>query len=34
VDQIRESIERGDFFDFKREFLGRFYAGNPARQAT
>ena len=34
VDQIRERIERGDFFDFKREFLGRFYAGNPVRQAT
>lgn len=34
LDQMRESIERGDFFDFKREFLGRFYAGNPKRQAT
>lgn len=34
VDQMRGSIERGDFFDFKREFLGRFYAGNPKRQAT
>jgi queuine tRNA-ribosyltransferase len=34
VDQMRESIERGDFFDFKKEFLGRFYASNPKRQAT
>jgi queuine tRNA-ribosyltransferase len=34
VDQMRSTIESGDFFDFKREFLGRFYAGNPKRQAT
>lgn len=34
VDQMRVSIESGDFFDFKREFLGRFYSGNPKRQAT
>jgi len=34
VDQMRVSIERGDFFDFKREFLGRFYASDPKRQAT
>lgn len=34
VDQMRVSIERGDFFDFKREFLGRFYASAPKRQAT
>ena len=34
VDQMRVSIERGDFFDFKREFLGRFYARDPKRQAT
>jgi len=34
VDQMRESIERGDFFDFKREFLGRFYASAPKRQTT
>ena len=34
VDQMRESIERGEFFEFKREFLGRFYASDPKRQAT
>ena len=34
VDQMRESIRAGDFFEFKREFLGRFYSGNPKRQAT
>jgi queuine tRNA-ribosyltransferase len=34
VDQMRSTIESGDFFDFKREFLGRFYASNPKRQAT
>ena len=34
VDQMRESIERGDFFEFKREFLGQFYASDPKRQAT
>jgi queuine tRNA-ribosyltransferase len=34
VDQMRVAIELGNFFDFKREFLGRFYAGNPQRQAT
>jgi len=34
VDQMRLSIESGDFFEFKREFLGRFYFGNPKRQAT
>ena len=27
VDQMRVSIELGNFFDFKNEFLGRFYAG-------
>ncbi len=26
VDQMRASIENGDFFDFKGEFLGRFYS--------
>ncbi len=26
VDQMRASIDNGDFFDFKKEFLGRFYA--------
>jgi queuine tRNA-ribosyltransferase len=26
VDQMREAIKNGDFFDFKKEFLGRFYA--------
>ena len=26
VDQMRASINNGDFFDFKKEFLGRFYA--------
>ena len=25
VDQMRASINNGDFFDFKKEFLGRFY---------
>ena len=34
VDRMRASIENGDFFEFKREFLGRFYANNPKRQAT
>jgi queuine tRNA-ribosyltransferase len=34
VDQMRASIESGEFFDFKREFLGRFYANTPSRQAT
>ena len=34
VDQMRESITNGDFLEFKREFLGRFYVGNPKRQAT
>jgi len=34
VDQMRLTIESGDFFEFKREFLGRFYVGNPKRQAT
>ena len=27
VDQMRTTIETGDFFEFKREFLGRFYQG-------
>ena len=27
VDQMRTTIETGDFFEFKREFLGRFYEG-------
>jgi len=26
VDQMRTAINSGDFFDFKKEFLGRFYA--------
>jgi len=26
VDQMRAAINNGDFFDFKKEFLGRFYA--------
>jgi len=34
VDQMRFTIESGQFFDFKKEFLGRFYSGNPKRQAT
>jgi len=34
VDQMRESIYNGEFLDFKREFLGRFYVGSPKRQAT
>ena len=34
VDRMRANIENGDFFEFKREFLGRFYANNPKRQAT
>ncbi len=34
VDQMRESIERGDFLDFKREFLGRFYVDKPKCQTT
>ena len=34
VDQMRATIENGDFLEFKREFLGRFYVGNPKRQAT
>ena len=34
VDQMRESLRVGNFFEFKREFLGRFYSGNPKRQAT
>jgi len=34
VDQMRAAIESGEFFDFKREFLGRFYATTPSRQAT
>ena len=34
VDQMRAAIVNGDFLDFKREFLGRFYVGNPKRQAT
>ncbi|MEI6219962.1 MAG: tRNA guanosine(34) transglycosylase Tgt [Actinomycetes bacterium] len=34
VDQMRDAITNGDFLEFKREFLGRFYAGNPKRQAT
>ena len=34
VNQMRTTIETGDFFEFKREFLGRFYVGNPKRQAT
>ncbi len=34
VDQMRAAIENGDFFDFKRDFLGRFYSNQPNRQAT
>lgn len=34
VNQMRDSIQSGEFWDFKREFLGRFYAGSPTRQAT
>ena len=34
VDMMRGSIERGDFMEFKSEFLGRFYASNPKRHAT
>jgi len=34
VDQMRESIKNGEFLEFKREFLGRFYVGSPKRQAT
>jgi queuine tRNA-ribosyltransferase len=34
VDQMRESIERGNFLEFKKEFLGRFYSGSSNRQAT
>ena len=34
VDQMRATNENGDFLEFKREFLGRFYVGNPKRQAT
>lgn len=28
VDQIRMSIKTGDFFEFKKDFLGRYYAAN------
>ncbi len=34
VDQMRDAITNGDFLEFKREFLGRFYVGSPKRQAT
>ena len=34
VDQMRSTIESGDFFEFKRDFLGRFYSDQPKRQAT
>ncbi len=34
VEKMRASIETGNFLDFKKEFLGRFYASNPKRQAT
>ncbi|MEI6295325.1 MAG: tRNA guanosine(34) transglycosylase Tgt [Actinomycetes bacterium] len=34
VDQMRDAITNGDFLEFKREFLGRFYIGSPKRQAT
>ncbi len=34
VDQMRTTIESGDFFEFKKEFLGRFYADQPKHQAT
>ena len=30
VDQIRESINRGDYFDFKADFLGRYYGQKSA----
>jgi queuine tRNA-ribosyltransferase len=31
VDQMRISIESGDFFEFKRDFLGRFYSSDLKR---
>jgi queuine tRNA-ribosyltransferase len=31
VDAIRASIEAGRFFDFKIDFLGRYYASSPSR---
>ena len=34
VDQMRAAIERGDFLEFKGEFLGRFYSKNSTSQAT
>lgn len=34
VDLMRRSIERGDFLELKKDFLGRFYSGNSKRQAT
>ena len=30
VDRMRQTIESGEFFDFKSEFLGRFYAAKKA----
>lgn len=29
VDDVRRSIDRGDFAEFRTEFLGRYYAGRP-----
>lgn len=34
VDQMRAAIGRGDFREFKGEFLGRFYSKNSTDQAT
>jgi queuine tRNA-ribosyltransferase len=34
VDRMRQTIESGEFFDFKKDFLGRFYANNPKRQGS
>ena len=34
VNQMRAAIERGDFLEFKGEFLGRYYSKNSTGQAT
>jgi len=34
VDQMRTTIETDDFFEFKQDFLGRFYADQSKCQAT
>ncbi|MEI6216687.1 MAG: tRNA guanosine(34) transglycosylase Tgt [Actinomycetes bacterium] len=31
VDQMRAAIEKGDFFEFKKDFLGRFYSSDLKR---